>query len=139
MYINNIYNLKYKKGELFENDHIVIKYDNMYLSYEFVEYLKRIYGTLTLTIKGNKRLTLYFKYDYVSDRGTDNKIWKLCGYCGDWGFGDRCYTGKYSYGVRVRRKAIKKIINLYLKSHFSIVEKREEKLLKILQNIEQCK
>lgn len=132
MLVNNIKDLKFKLGEKFENYHILIVNDTMYISDDFYKLIEQ--NNIGFNSKSKHcHVTLSFKD--ASTRKLNNKAWRLCGRSGDYGFGQWFYTKKFTLGVRVKRESIKKIVELYMISPLYINEIRKEKLLRIKDKI----
>lgn len=145
----NIFDLKYKKGEYFENKYIKISNDNIYLSDEFINNVLSldIISTLNMmkslslnyhntninmTINHNGfnfcKLTIYLFY--IGKYKTSKHEWLVCGSSGDYGFNGLERTKKELLGVNTKRKVIRFFVNLYLNSKLARKEKIESFLEK---------
>lgn len=149
MVIEKIRDLKFKKGDIFENKDIYLKNDSMYISKDFVllmdaEYKyhaavvlaentkkERAFLIDKFTVRDGYSVIIISIYLYTNILSTNTKIcdkFKVCGMSGDYGFGGvQPYISK-TFGVRIKRQVYKKLLNVYFESPLS----RKEKLKEIL-------
>jgi hypothetical protein len=148
MIIQNIFNIKFKLGEKYSNEHIYLSNDNMYISYDFFYYLmtnknqllnikKHEYYNLCiyLRIKDYIKLTLYAKYIEFSNENLKNYKFIICGSSGDYGFNGMERTTKLILGINTKRKVNRYLIKKYLESPLC----RYEKIKKLKEKINQIK
>jgi hypothetical protein len=151
MIVERIRDLKFKRGDIFENKDIYLKNDSMYISKDFAYLInnnKDIIRSCIILAKNSKKeryflvdkITVKEKYSkilvsmflYTNVLSTNSKICdklKVCGLCGDFGFGGiQLYKSK-TLGVKFKRQVYKKLLDLYFESSLC----RSEKLKEILE------
>jgi len=135
-YINDI---ECKLGEIYNDNHIELKNDNLYLSKTFAKYLlnkdfsglNRYHNFYKTNLKiwySGILITIYIK-EIISSNGIR---YSISGNSGDWGFGGLQRTKRETLGVRIKRKVNKYIINIYKDSPFI----RFEKIKNIINSLE---
>jgi len=136
MEVDDLKDLKYCKGEYFKNKHMLIKNDNIHISEQFA----RILIKKPLVLGYNKtEFIVRAKVDFLnqvvlififkSNGIVSEHPWVVCGCCGSYGFNGLEYSRREQLGVKIKRKAIRKIVEVYLCSNLS----RKEKLIDILE------
>lgn len=135
MIINNINELKFKKGEEFKNLFFKIVHDDMYVTDEFLKLLLHD-GEPICKIERTKhhvivnrmyRLTICF----IKLQNGTNYRWLMAGSSGDHGFNGMESAKRYKYGVRTKRRCIEYLVHVYLNTNLC----RMEKILKLKNNI----
>jgi hypothetical protein len=148
MLIDKLKDLKFKKGDVFENTDIYLKNDSMYISKDFALLMDTEYKFhAAIMLAESTKKERYFsinkfrvreKYQilitiflYTNILSTNSKIrdkLKVCGMSGDYGFGGiQVYRSK-TLGVRIKREVYRKLLDIYFDSHLC----RKEKLKEIL-------
>jgi len=134
MIINNINELKFKKGEQFKNLFFKINHDNMYITDEFLKLLydkepkyRILSSKHSITVNGMYMLTICF---IKHENGTNYK-WLVAGSCGDYGFNGMERIKRNTYGVRTKRRVFNYLVKFYLNTNLC----RIEKILKLKNNI----
>ena len=136
--ITNIFDIQFKKGEIFIGKHIYIKNDNLYMTKEFAEYLIGHKESKGWWIHLNHRYIVYNKNGinykcnlyvrkfngFINEKKRFNYI--LTGSSGSTGFNGMQDTKKLTLGIKVVRKANKFIVDEYMNSKFSRLEKIQQ-------------
>jgi hypothetical protein len=150
MVIERLKDLKFKKGDIFENEDIYLENDIMYISKSFallmdIQYKyhaavilaentkkERCFSIDDIVVKDKYSKIMIRLYLYTNIHSTNLKIcnkFKVCGLSGDYGFGGiQSYKIK-TLGVRIKRQVYKKLLDIYFVSSLC----RKEKLKEILE------
>jgi hypothetical protein len=137
--INNIFDIQCTLGEVYEDKHIRLKNDNMYISKDFAGFLiggefKEIpqYRSNFYRTKYHIDTNSCYVGIHIREYRTINGIeYCLAGSSGSFGFGGLQHTKNEYLGVRIKRKVNKHIIDIYINSFFIRYEKIRKLQLKI--------
>ena len=137
--IELIEDVKCKLGEIYDDDFIKIKNDNLYINELFAKYLiqrdfkiksKHVvnyYHTKYSIRNFNSSVGIYIK-EY---NGSNGLKYSIAGSSGSYGFNGLQHTLKETLGVRTKRIVNKKILEIYKDSYFI----RSVKIKKIINDI----